>query len=329
MKAVLVDDSGFFAVNDFPHPVASDGEVLIKVLACGTCGSDLHVFERDPNYAWVKDNFPLVMGHEIVGRRVGGNDDERLRGDGLVVVRPRVEDSEGGVPVRIGWDRQGGFAEYIAVPEKSVFDIADGVSVTSAALAEPLAVAVAALRRSGRTDRFGPEFRTQVVGMGAVGALAACVLAAEGCANVEIVGTERDKSLGSFDVLHEFGVMPVLPSDASNDRDLIVNAAGSVSAVTDGIGRLGRRGVFLNIALGVGAVSLNFDALTRRDITIINSYGSEASDWVRTLSYINGKSFDPGGIVSHTVPLEGLAHGFNMLQTGQARKVLVDINMKG
>lgn len=327
MRAVLVDDSGFDLVTDFPLPVPSDGEVLVKVLACGTCGSDLHVFEKDPNYAWVSSGFPLVMGHEIVGRRAGG--DGTPRGGGLVVVRPRVDDGEDGSPVRIGWDRQGGFAEYLAVPEECVLDIADGISVTSAALAEPLAVAVAALRRSGTADRFGPQFRTQVVGMGAVGALAACVLAAEGCAGVEIVGTERDRSLGSFEMLEGFGLVPVLPGDASDTRDLVVNAAGSAAAVRDGVGRLGRYGVFLNIALGVGDVSLNFDALTRRDITLVNSYGSESVDWLKTLSYINERSFDPAGIVSHTVPLEDLSSGFSMLQAGRARKVLVDIDMEG
>src|SRR5690625_509373 len=265
------------------------------------------------------------MGHEIVGRRVSG---VSLEG-GLVVIRPRVADQADSGPVRIGWDRDGGFAEHVAVPSDCVFDIADDINVTSAALAEPLSVAVAALRRSGRAASFGPKFRVQVAGMGAVGVLAACVLLAEGCRDVEVVGTDRDERLGSFDVLRGFGLVPVLPHTASDDRDLVVNAAGSAVAVTDGIARLGRRGVLLNIALGVGEVSLNIDALTRRDIALVNSYGSEAIDWEKTLSLINEKAFDPAGIISHTVPLERVTEGFEMLQSGSARKVLVDIDMEG
>lgn len=326
MKAVVVDESGFSTVDDYPVPRLSGEEVIVKVLACGTCGSDLHVYERDPNYAWVGSRFPLVMGHEIVGRRVGSAGDVL---GGLVVVRPRVEDVDAVGPQRIGWDRPGGFAEYVAVPEECLYDIADGVSVTAAALAEPLAVASAALRRSGLSGRFGPELRAQVVGMGAIGILAACGLAAEGCADVEVVGTQRDRDLGSFDLVRRYGLVPSLPDDARTDPDVVVNAAGSPTAVTQGIGRLSRRGVFVNIALGVGEVVVDIDSLTRRDITLVHSYGSEPCDWEKALSYVNGEVFDPSKIVSHIVSLEQVAEGFDLLQSGRARKVLVDVDMEG
>lgn len=326
MRAVIVDDSGFIPVDSFSIPTPSPGEILVKVLACGTCGSDLHVYERDPNYAWVRERFPLVMGHEIVGRRV---DPDANAGDGLVVVRPRVEDDGTAGPQRIGWDRHGGFADYVAVPAECLYDVADGTTVTTAALSEPLAVASAALRRSGLTERFAPGFRAQVVGMGAIGILAACALAAEGCVDVEVVGTERDRDLGSFEVVQGYGLVPVLPDVARVDRDLVVNAAGSAVAVAQGIERLGRRGVFVNIALGVGEVVLNIDTLTRRDITLVHSYGSEAIDWEKALSYVNGGAFDPAGIVSHTIPLVNVPQGFELLQSGAARKVLIDIDMEG
>lgn len=325
MRAVVVDDSGFSMIDDFPVPVLLPGEVLVKVLACGTCGSDLHVFERDPNYDWVKDRFPLVMGHEIVGRRIDPRTNAR---SGLVVVRPRVDDDGTAGPQRIGWDRHGGFADYVAVPDECLLAVADGVGVTTAALSEPLAVASAALRRSGVTDRFAPGFRVQVVGMGAIGILAACALAAEGCTDVEVVGTERDRGLGSFELVRDSGLLPVLPEEARTERDLVVNAAGSAAAVSQGIDRLGRRGVFVNIALGVGEVVLNVDTLTRRDISLVHSYGSEAVDWEKALSYVNSAAFDPAGIVSHTIPLESVAEGFELLQSGAARKVLIDIDME-
>lgn len=326
MKAVVVDESGFDSVDHFPVPRPSVGEVLVKVLACGTCGSDLHVYERDPNYAWVGSRFPLVMGHEIVGRRVGAADGAP---GGLVVVRPRVSDADADGPQRIGWDRPGGFAEYVAVPEECLHDVADGVGVTAAALSEPLAVACAALRRSGMSGSFGPGLRAQIVGMGAIGILAACVLVAEGCTDVEVVGTRRDRDLGSFDLVRRYGLVPSLSEDARADQHVVVNAAGSAAAVTQGLGRLKRRGVFLNIALGVGEVVLDIDSLTRRDISLVHSYGSESRDWERALSYVNGGVFDPAEIVSHIVSLERVVEGFELLQSGQARKVLVDVDMEG
>lgn len=330
MRAVVVDESGFSTDRDVPIPVPEPGEILVKILACGMCGSDLHVFEGDPNYAWVKERFPLIMGHEMVGRRasaVAGDGTSAMEAN-LVVVRPRTEDQGNGSPVRIGWDRDGAFAEFVTAPEECVYDLSPEVDVRSAALCEPLAVAVSALRRSGAWERLGRNLRVQVVGMGAVGILAACVLAAEGCENVEVVGTERDRRLGSFSLLEEFGLVPVSPDHANGGRDLVVNAAGSAVAVQDGVGRLGQRGGFLNIALGVGDVTLNVDLLTRREAAIVNSYGSEPIDWERSIDYVNRGAVKPASIISHTVPLEQIERGFELLQNGDARKVLVDISME-
>src|SRR5699024_7031447 len=124
--------------------------------------------------------------------------------------------------------------------------------------------------------------------------------------------------LGSFDLVRDYGLVPVLPADARAERNLVVNAAGSAAAVSQGMDRLARRGMFVNIALGVGEVVLNIDTLTRRDITLVNSYGSEAVDWEKALSYVNGGAFDPAKIVSHTIPLESVAEGFELLRSGAA-----------
>ncbi|WP_084500026.1 zinc-dependent alcohol dehydrogenase [Brevibacterium album] len=329
MRAAVVDRAGFSIHADLPIPAVAENEVLIRVLGCGMCGSDLHVFERDPNYTWVEDRFPLIMGHEIVGCRVPVGGDESEASPSRVVVRPRAGQREDGSPVRIGWDRAGGFAEYVSVPSDCVYDLPADLDVESASLCEPLAVAVSALRRSGLRPRFGPDLRAQVVGMGAVGALAACVLAAEGCADVEIVGTERDRRLGSFEVLAGLGLSPVLPEAASSGQELVVNAAGSAEAYAAGVQRLARGGTLLNIALGLGEVSLDADLLTRNEHSIVSTYGSRAVDWETATGYLSSGAIRPRSIISHTVPLEELVAGFELLQRGEARKVFVDMVEKG
>jgi threonine dehydrogenase-like Zn-dependent dehydrogenase len=326
MRAIVVDEDGFTPRTDLPVPVPEDGEALVKVLACGTCGSDLHVYEGDPNYAWMESRFPVIMGHEIVGRRVGP---DGSTGDGLVVVRPGTGRAADGSPVRIGLDRNGGFAEYVRAPEACLYDLPEEVGVRTAVLCEPLTVAVSALRRSGAQESLGPDLRVQVVGMGAVGLLAALVMLANGCARVEIVGTERDRELGSFETADALGLSPVLPEDATAERDLIFNAAGSPIAITQAISRLAAHGTLLNIALGVGEVGVNIDLLTRGSNSLINVYGSQPADWPTATGYLARGEIQPAGIISHLVPLEEVVSGFELLKQGGARKVIIDVDIEG
>jgi threonine dehydrogenase-like Zn-dependent dehydrogenase len=322
LKSVVADNFEFSFNENYPTPLPGEGEELIKVVACGMCGSDLHVFEKDPNYAWIRESFPLVMGHELIGRRAEDPSDR------LVAVRPRGVAGDG-KPVRIGLDRDGGFAEYAVVPKESIYDFEAGVPVESAVLCEPLTIAVSALRTSGVWGQNGSDVATQVVGMGAIGLLVGCVLAARGVERLEMVGTNRDANNGGFEVARKLGLNPVEAQDAQLNCDLIVNAAGSATAIESGMERLGESGTFLNIALGIGQTSLNIDQMTRRRVSLLNAYGSEPRDWEIAIDLLNQQSFDPSPIISHSVELENLVHGFELLRAGEARKVIIDVAMEG
>lgn len=158
MKAAVLTQTKQIEIQDLPIPAVSPGDVLIRTAATGICGSDLHVFRGTHPFR----KPPVVLGHEIAGvvERVGADVQDFKPGD-RVTVEPQVACGEcyycnrglpnlccnKKVPGMGNW--VGTFAEYFVAPESIVYRVPDNVSLEVAALSEPLAVAVRAVKRAG------------------------------------------------------------------------------------------------------------------------------------------------------------------------------------
>ena len=143
MRALVYTGPEQLEMRDAPMPKAADDEVLIKIEACGICGSDMHAYLGHD----ARRPAPLILGHEGAGIIQGGpRDGERVtinplvtRGDDEYITTGR----ENLCPTReiISMPpREGAFAEYIKMPTENLVTVPDDVSLTKAALAEPLAV---------------------------------------------------------------------------------------------------------------------------------------------------------------------------------------------
>lgn len=158
MKAAVLTQTKQIEIQELPIPAVSPGDVLIRTAATGICGSDLHVFRGTHPFR----KPPVVLGHEIAGvvERVGADVQDFKPGD-RVTVEPQVACGEcyycnrglpnlccnKKVPGMGNW--VGTFAEYFVAPESIVYRVPDNVSLEVAALSEPLAVAVRAVKRAG------------------------------------------------------------------------------------------------------------------------------------------------------------------------------------
>lgn len=197
MKAWVLKDIGKIEYSDVPKPVPGPGEVLVKVCATGICGSDVpRVYKTGAH------NMPLVIGHEFAGivEKVGAEQAEAgesgtLVRDGETGLSSADADMRVGVfpliPCRqcgscregryemcrhydyLGSRRDGGFAEYVAVPEANLIRLPDEVTYEEAAMMEPMAVAVHAIRRvlplaGGSSRRFAPQDDMRTSGTGTV-----------------------------------------------------------------------------------------------------------------------------------------------------------------
>jgi len=179
MRAAYCTSPHRIELRDAPEPKAAAGEVLVRVAACGICGSDLHYFTG------AAPPPPVCLGHEIVGRVASPA--EGFAAGETVVIEPllacgRCERCQAGQPnlcprLRIlGSMAPGGFAEAVAVPATTLFRVPPGLPIETAMLAEPLAVGV----HASHVAAIGPGERVLVLGAGAIGLLTAFAAARAG-----------------------------------------------------------------------------------------------------------------------------------------------------
>ena len=160
MRALLLSEYKKLSVVEMPTPAIGDDEVLVRVRACGICGSDIHGYDGSTG----RRIPPLVMGHEAAGviERVGQGvrglaAGDRVSFDSTVSCgtcdfcrRGQINlcDNRSVLGVSCGdYRRHGAFAEYVAVPGRIVYKLPDGVSFEQAALLESVSIAVHAVNR--------------------------------------------------------------------------------------------------------------------------------------------------------------------------------------
>lgn len=190
MRASVLKDSQF-VLETMPRPEPGPGEVLVKVRACGICGSDLHFFkhQRDTiekarslgadvselERAYAQG---VVLGHEFVGEVVafGPDTQQALAVGDRVVSMPFV--LKDGAPVLIGSNPEttGAYAEYMTLTEALLLKVDSDISTEAAAFVEPLGIAVHAVNKAGMADGAAAV----IVGAGPIGLAIAAVLKARG-----------------------------------------------------------------------------------------------------------------------------------------------------
>src|SRR5436305_2481063 len=185
MKALLLSQYRHLELADVETPKPGSGEVLVRIAACGICGSDVHGYDGSSG----RRIPPLVMGHEASGVIVAvGSDVTRLRENDRVTfdstiycgacdycLRGQVNLCDKREVLGVStpdFRRAGAFAEYVVVPERLTYRLPDEVSFTAAAMIEPIAVAVHAVSLANVADGASAV----VVGAGMIGLLSLQVL---------------------------------------------------------------------------------------------------------------------------------------------------------
>jgi L-iditol 2-dehydrogenase len=222
MKALVLEEYNKLVYKDVADPQAGDGEVLIRVKACGICGSDVHGSDGSTG----RRRTPIIMGHEASGVIVetGRGVDRWKAGDRVTfdstvyplddwyTLKGRYNLSEGRQVVGVSpaeYKRHGAFAEYLAVPQHILYRIPDNVGFEQAAMVEPAAVAAHAVRLSG--IKVGDS--AVVLGCGMIGTFIVNLLKASGATPVIAVDIDENKlrmaALYGADVTVSSGEQPV------------------------------------------------------------------------------------------------------------------------
>ena len=270
MKALVYEGTRRLSYRDAPKPEPGPGEVLVKIHAAGLCGSDMHAYhgvdERRPP--------PLILGHEAAGI---------VEGTGRrVAINPLVSCLDCPDCVS-GWTnicsnrrimsmppRQGSFAEWAAVPERSLVTAPDHVSFEKAALAEPIACGWHATGLAQARMRHGlADTKAVVIGGGAIGVGSALSLRARGAGKVTILEANPVR----MPVLERLEGIEAAEPDAWNGKPhLVIDACGSEQSRALACALVRPGGIIAHIGLASGAGGIDARRLTLWEIGFIGVY---------------------------------------------------------
>jgi L-iditol 2-dehydrogenase len=343
MKALLKTASGTgnIALTSVTKPKPDQGEVLIRVHTAGVCGTDIHLF-----YDRFNNSPPFVLGHEFSGiiESCGSDIDDFQLGERVVAANNpyacgTCKICQTGYPnlcpekKAMGIHSDGCFAEFVKLPVQLVHRIPHNVDFEEAALMEPLAVAVHSVFHRCKIEKGDVVV---VYGPGTIGLLAAQVAQAEGAATVILAGIDVDeavrfvcaKKLGiqTVNVQKENLEAQIMSQTNGIGADVVIEASGSIKAITSAISLLRRNGRLAVTGLtGQTEIMLVWDQMVSKGISVLFTYSSVNSDWRRALKYLSDKKVQTKPLITHHFALEEWKQAFQVMEQMEAIKPVFQI----
>jgi len=320
MKSLLLRRVDDLELCESPLPLLDEGEVLLRTTHCALCRTDAKMWRQGHRDL----SLPRILGHEVCGVLPGTQ--ERF------VVWPgascgRCDACRAGREnlcelMRImGFHREGGLAEYVAVPRSSLIPVPATLEGRLAALTEPLACALNALDRVA----LAPRERVLILGGGPVGLLMAlAVLATQ--ARPRIVDPDRSKLEKSRMFRLKSGI-EASDSPGGGAWDVVVNAAPSLSTFIEGLPRIrsgGRFGLFSAFS-GSETVPVSvLNELHYREIQVSGAYGCTREQMQRALLVIDTHRECVEWLIEESITLERVPDALSAILAGRVLKVVVD-----
>jgi 2-desacetyl-2-hydroxyethyl bacteriochlorophyllide A dehydrogenase len=325
MRAIVLDKPGSYRVAQVPDPVPGPGQIVVRVDACGICGTDLHIMDGE----FPPTPYPITPGHEFAGTvaAVAGDVTIDLPVGARVAVDPSLycgycrrcrsgRDNLCENWAAIGDTVDGAFAEYVAVPAANAHRLPDGFDGQLGAMIEPLACAVHGLRR------LGPLFGDSVVltGAGTMGLLLLQLLVHAGAGPVTVV----DRVDSRLAVARKLGAARTAAglADLDGERFEIAVDATGVPVVVDGAAALLDRGgrlLVFGVTPAEATMSLSPFRVYNDEITVTGSMAILRS-FAPAVELIGSAAIDPRPLLSEPLPLEEFGEALHRVRTGQGIK---------
>ncbi len=297
MRALVYTDTQKLIYREEKNPKSINGESIIKVSASGICGSDMHAYHG-------KDNRripPLILGHEISGIVDKGKE----RGQ-QVVLNPLITCGSCGYcksgrehlcneRIILGMnrpiERQGGFAEYVSIPDKNIYILPKGLPVKEAPIAEPTAVALHAVELGEKILTKPIEsINALVLGGGAIGLLSGLILSkVKKCKNIVIVDPNNKRLKECSKYLEANSAKPGDKIIKENGFDLVLDTVGLEETRLNAIKAIKPGGVIVHIGLTQPSGTFDFRKTTLQEITLIGTYCYTNKDFEKTLNILKDK----------------------------------------
>ncbi|MGH8878064.1 MAG: zinc-dependent dehydrogenase [Stackebrandtia sp.] len=345
MKVVRFHAPGQVRVEDAPQPSPGPDEVLLRVRACSTCGTDVKI-SRFGHHHIVP---PRVMGHEIAGEitELGGEVSGWGVGDRVQVIAAIPcgrcgECTRGRMTVcpnqtSMGYHYDGGFATHVVVPSAvlavdGLNTIPDGVSFAEASVAEPLACVL----NGQELARVGVGDDVLVIGSGPIGCLHVRLARARGAARVFLADLSTDRldlaaGLVKPDAAIRAGEVDLAEAVAEltggRGTDVTIVAAASGAAQEQAMrvaARGGRVSLFGGLPKDSPVISVDANVVHYRELTIVGANGSSPAHNAEALRLIASGEVNVADLITHRLPLPEALNAFDIVARGEAIKVTVE-----
>jgi L-iditol 2-dehydrogenase len=318
MKALVLEEYGKFLYKEMPMPEIGAGDVLVRIMACAVCGSDVHGMDGSTG----RRIPPVVMGHEAsgivmsVGADVGDiSVGDRVTFDSTIYCGQCIHCSLGEVNLcgnrRVlgvsckEYQMDGAFAEYAAVPSHVIYKLPDNVTFQQAAMVEPLAVAFHAVSLARISSG-----AAVVVGCGTIGLMVAQLLRSKGFSPVIVsdIAEEKLALAASLGFSHRVNSSEESLADAvmaltgGEGVALSVDAVGVDSSVMDAVLSLCKGGECVLVGNIKPNVTIPLQHIVTRQISLFGSCAS-AGEYPQCLGLIAERNVDVDRLISKAVPL--------------------------
>jgi 2-desacetyl-2-hydroxyethyl bacteriochlorophyllide A dehydrogenase len=328
MRAVVIEQPGTVSVQQVDDPTAGPREVVVKVEACGICGTDLHLLEGESPLA----RYPLIPGHEFCGEVVEvGPGVEYLEVGDFVAVDPNLpcghchyckagrenlcENYEA-----IGVTVPGACAELVATPAAKAVLLPADLPRAWGTLVEPLSCAVHGF------DRLGAKLVDHylIYGAGTMGLLMAQLAQRAGAITVDVVDLKESR----LPVAKRLGADRTATSADELDHpqgwEVVIDATGVVGAIEDGLRRVARGGTFLMFGVTPAEATATFSPfrIYNEEINVIGSMAVLHS-FERARDLLAGGAIDAAAMITHSMALDSYEAAVAAFRSGAGLKVQV------
>lgn len=320
MRSLLLTRYRHLELADLPTPSPAPDEVLIRVEACGICGSDVHGFDGSTG----RRIPPIVMGHEaagsiaalgssVAGFSVGDRvtfDSTLYCGQCLFCLRGDINlcDHRQVLGVSCGeYRRNGAFAEYVVVPARILYRLPASMPFAHAAMLEAVSVALHAVRVSGAQS--GQS--ALVIGAGMIGLLTLQAATIAGCtpvliADIDSTRLDRARSLGADHAFHASGpalTAEVLRSTHGRGVDHVLEAVGTTETIATAIDCTRKGGTVTLIGNIAPEVTIPLQKVVSRQIRLQGSAAS-AGEYQQAIDLVGSGRLQVASLISAVAPLE-------------------------
>jgi len=329
MREAILEGKREFVVRDVPEPVLDEGEVLIKVQYCGICGSDLITYIQ---------GVPARYGHEFsgdiveVGKGVKGWEiGDRVTAECIIpcgecywCIRGEMGLCEN---FDVAWSQPpGAFATYTKAEYHRLHRFTPETSYEEAALVEPTAIALHAVRLS----KMAAGDVVAVLGLGPIGQLVARLAKISGARAVyatEASQSRIDLAKGVADEVIDVNILNpvdrILELTGGRGPDVVFECAGAISTTQQAVALVRKGGTVVIAGVSLHPVETFVSNIILRELTVKGSMLFHSAEFATALSLIRDKRIDVAPLITSVMPLDDINEAFEMAVRGEGGKILI------